>query len=79
MHGLSKTILVDNDGFVYMYSFFTGAIAHTNAHFNPGKTPIFLDDVQCSGIEASLLSCVSSPIYSHDCEHSDDAGVSCQS
>ena len=71
-----KTMMVN---FLHVLCFLTGAIAGANAHFNPGEGPIFLDDVQCSGIEASLLSCVSSPVYSHNCHHSEVAGASCQS
>ena len=56
-----------------------GAVARSSAYYNPGKGPILLDDVRCSGTEASLLSCVSRPVYSHNCQHSEDAGVSCQS
>ena len=55
-----------------------GAVAYTNAYFNAGTGPIYLDDVECSGTETSFLSCVSSPVLSHNCQHSDDAGVSCQ-
>ena len=71
----NRTIVASNNVF-YTY-LFSGAVAHTRAYFNPGKGPIFLDDVQCSGSEANLLSCVSSPVYSHNCHHSEAAGVSC--
>ena len=72
-----KCIEANNDRFVYIY--FTGAIAHAAAYFGPGEGPIVLDNVHCSGTEKFLLSCVSSPVYSHNCHHSEDAGVSCQS
>ena len=65
------------DIFTCIY-FIPGAIARSNAHFGSGTGPIVLDDVQCSGDEARLLSCPSRPIYIHNCLHSDDAGVSCQ-
>ena len=35
-----------------------------------------MDDVACSGNESTLTSC--SHITSHNCEHSEDAGVQCQ-
>ena len=39
--------------------------------------PIFLDDVQCTGSERTLLACSSSPIETHNCGHYEDAGVQC--
>ena len=57
----------------------TGAIAHHEAYFSSGEGPIILDNVHCSGSEEFLLSCASLPVYSHNCHHSEDAGVSCQS
>ena len=38
---------------------------------------IYLDDVQCTGNEASLLDCDRSRIGEHDCGMSDGAGVRC--
>ena len=35
-----------------------------------------MDEVACSGTESTLTSC--SHITSHDCGHSEDAGVQCQ-
>ncbi|MBI5104993.1 MAG: scavenger receptor cysteine-rich domain-containing protein, partial [Solirubrobacterales bacterium] len=37
--------------------------------------PIWLDDVQCVGDEASLASCPASPWGQHNCVHGEDAGV----
>ena len=47
-----------------------------NAHFGAGSGPIFLDEVECTS-GTRLLECSSRPILSHDCLHSDDAGVAC--
>ena len=55
-----------------------GAMAHANGYFKSGTGTIYLSNVMCSGKEASLLSCASLPIGSQNCEHSEDAGVSCQ-
>ena len=35
-----------------------------------------MDDVQCIGSESYLTNC--SHTTNHDCDHSDDAGVSCE-
>ena len=54
-----------------------GAKAYGNAHFGEGSGDIYLDDVQCTGGETELLSCISNPIGKHNCRHNKDAGVSC--
>ena len=61
-----------------MYSFHTAARAFSNAFFGAGTGPVFLDEVQCSSSASQLLECSSSPIGSHDCLHSADAGVGCE-
>ena len=55
----------------------TGATVYTDAHFGTGSGVIYLDDVTCTGLEMSLLSCTSSPFGIHNCQHSEDAGVGC--
>eukprot|EP00959_Pyramimonas_sp_CCMP1952_P391537 8205220-Pyramimonas_sp.AAC.1 len=50
-----------------------------SAHFGMGTGPIWLDDVACAGHESSILDC---PRYGlvigqHDCNHYEDASVSC--
>ena len=55
------------------------AIAVHNAGFCEGSGPIFLDDLMCTGDEASLLECArGSDINASDCAHREDAGVRCQ-
>ena len=56
-----------------------GGRAYSNAHFGAGSGPIFLDDVRCSLSSSQLLECPSRPILSHNCLHSADAGVECES
>ncbi len=42
-----------------------------------GGIRIWLDDVRCAGIETRLVDCPAEPLGTHNCTHSEDAGVSC--
>uniref|UniRef100_A0A8C1ZFJ9 SRCR domain-containing protein n=1 Tax=Cyprinus carpio TaxID=7962 RepID=A0A8C1ZFJ9_CYPCA len=55
----------------------TAVSAQTSAHFGQGSGPILLDDVRCSGSESSLTQCSHPTIGTHNCGHSEDAGVVC--
>ncbi|MBN3306704.1 C163A protein, partial [Amia calva] len=55
-----------------------GAVsAPGKAKFGQGSGQIWLDDVGCSGSEASLTQCTHQPFGTHNCGHSEDAGVVC--
>ena len=46
--------------------------------YTPSSTgPIWLDNVVCRGTESRLIDCPARPLGTHNCDHSDDAGVRC--
>uniref|UniRef100_A0A8C6DQS8 SRCR domain-containing protein n=1 Tax=Moschus moschiferus TaxID=68415 RepID=A0A8C6DQS8_MOSMO len=47
------------------------------AHFGPGAGDIFLDNLQCAGVERHLGQCAHSGWSEHNCGHHEDAGVIC--
>lgn len=53
---------------------YTG-IARSSAYFGQGTGTILIDDVACTGTESFLTSCTH--IVTHNCGHSEDAGVTC--
>ena len=58
---------------------YRGAItAHQSAHFGQGSGQILLDDLRCTGREASLLECSHNGINDHNCGHHEDASVTCE-
>lgn len=52
-------------------------VAHGEAFFGPGTGTILLDNLKCTGAEASLQECSHISWNVHNCDHSEDAGVSC--
>ena len=57
----------------------TGAVALTLSAVPDGAGRIWLDNVQCRGTESRLIDCTANALGSHNCVHSEDAGVRCQS
>ncbi|KAM7180990.1 galectin-3-binding protein A-like [Macrochelys suwanniensis] len=50
---------------------------HLNAHFGRGSGNIWLDDVACDGTESALWHCGNEGFGENDCNHGEDAGVTC--
>jgi len=58
---------------------FAGAVAITTGFTNAGvNTPVWLDNVNCVGTETKLIYCQANGIGEHNCNHIEDAGVTCQ-
>ncbi|CAM4616481.1 unnamed protein product [Lepidochelys kempii] len=55
----------------------TALSAPGGARFGRGSDRIWLDDVHCTGIEASLTECRARPWGDNNCNHREDAGVVC--
>ena len=62
----------------HLRSFYIGASILLNG-WSEGVGIIWLDGVQCTGFENSLLSCAASSSEVNSCTHSQDAGVRCPS
>ena len=61
-----------------MHPYHAGAMALSEAQFGSTMAPIFLDQLDCSGSETSLLECrYYTPLGLSTCQHSEDAGVRC--
>ena len=85
IHGQWGTICDDfwnlnNSNVVCRQLGFPSAIAaFTVGRSMRGEGSIWLDDVQCTGQEESLLHCNHSGIGENNCNHIEDAGVKCNS
>ena len=53
----------------------TGGTARSSAYFGQGTGSILLDNVECTGTEEFLINCTH--LSTHNCGHSEDAGVTC--
>ena len=59
-----------------LLNFVAAGLSHyVSAYFGEGTGPVLLNDISCTGSEASLLDCSFSEINS--CTHVQDAAVDC--
>ena len=58
-----------------IYTLCIGAKLHNPYGFGEPSVPIWLDDLQCNGLENNLLNCTSE--RTHSCGHSQDVGIMC--
>ena len=56
----------------------TGAMVGSDLYVGVGSGPVFLDNIECSGDETSLMQCNSSAATARCSSHDQDVGVSCQ-
>lgn len=77
----SLQILDSQQDFIDVIMFFLLCHRYTQTplagQFEGGSGPIYLDDVHCSGQEASLVLCPRSDWGRHDCSHQEDVTVIC--
>ncbi|XP_060570455.1 uncharacterized protein LOC132728801 [Ruditapes philippinarum] len=81
-NGLKGTVCDDdwdnNDATVVCKTFgYRYGKAVTEGAYGEGTGAIWLDDVQCTGLEESVLNCEKSNWGVTDCSHAEDAGVIC--
>ena len=63
---------------IMVSTFQTGnGTALSQAFYGQGTGSIWLDDVGCVGNESRLWDCINNGIGIHNCLHSDDASVQC--
>lgn len=57
---------------------FRDVVAQSKAFFGKGSGPILLDNLHCSTGKTSIFDCFHNDIGNHNCDHGDDAGVTCR-
>ena len=57
--------------------FYLGATGQRSAIYGQGTGPIQLSQVQCVGNETNISSCPGTTLGTQNCQHNQDAGVTC--
>ena len=55
------------------------AFGRADSRFGLGGGDIILDELKCTGTETSLFNCPHNGLWKHDCKHTEDASVVCES
>ena len=58
--------------------FLCGFVGAESGYYFEGTRVILLDNVQCTGVESSLLDCDHNGFWSYNCDPIDEVGVRCQ-
>ncbi len=72
-----------NNNFIFNWSstsiiFNVGSTTYSRAYFGRGAGPIFFTNILCRGTETLLERCRKTTVIANQCNHYEDAGVSCQ-
>uniref|UniRef100_A0A672S8C5 Serine protease 12 n=1 Tax=Sinocyclocheilus grahami TaxID=75366 RepID=A0A672S8C5_SINGR len=67
----------DNDAEVVCRQLGGIAKAWVGAYYGAGSGRVLLDEVSCTGNELSIEQCPKTAWGEHNCDHTEDAGVSC--
>ena len=57
---------------------FTHGKKYCDALLGEGQGEILMDELACTGAEDDVFSCKQNEWGSHDCHHTEDAGVRCE-
>jgi len=69
-----------SDGIIACYQMgFPYSRVNTSVYFGEGTGKIWLDNLLCTGYEDRLIDCNHNGFGGHDCSHSEDAGLLCDS
>ena len=70
--------ITDADVVCRELGYFRASAYYCCSNFGEGTGNIWLDDVSCTGNEASIYDCPHNGFGNHDCRHYEDVGVVCE-
>lgn len=56
---------------------YLNALSTSSSLFGAGEGPIWLDNVDCTGSEDSIINCDHNGFGVHNCDHTEDIGIIC--